>query len=52
MMDFDLGLVKVPFMGKLDEEDQIEFERRALLMDDSDTPPIVLDKEGKYIEGN
>ena len=48
MIDFDLS--DIPYLGKLSEEDQKEFERRAKIMDDPNAPPIILDEEGNIIK--
>ena len=45
MIDFDFS--KIPFGGKLSKADQIEFERRAHIVDDNDDPPVILDENGK-----
>ena len=35
-----IDLSKIPFGGKLSEEAQKEFERRALALDDNKNPPV------------
>lgn len=34
----------------LDAKAQKEFERRALALDDNNEPPIIIDKDGNYLE--
>lgn len=34
----------------LDPAEQERFERRALALDDNDEPPIIIDKDGNYID--
>lgn len=48
MIDFDLS--KISFGGKLPKEDQIEFERRAHIVDDNNDPPIIIDEAENYTE--
>ena len=45
MIDFS----KLP-RGKLTKEEQEQFERRALALDDNNDPPIIIDKNGNYVE--
>ena len=48
MIDFDLS--KVPFGGKLPKEDQMEFERRAHIVDDNNDPPTIIDEAEDFTE--
>ena len=48
MKDFDLS--KIPYGGRISQEDQIEFERRARIADDNNNPPIVIDEEGTVMQ--
>ncbi len=50
MTDYEIDFSKVPFNGKLSEEEQKEFERRALIMDDTNNPPVFIDRNGNYIK--
>ena len=45
MKDFS----KLP-IRKLTKKEQEQFERRALALDDNNEPPIIIDRNGNYVE--
>ncbi len=45
-----IDLSHIPFGGRLSIEEQRQFEKRALALDDNDEPPIIIDKMGNIID--